>query len=243
MPRPDRPNILLIISDQQRAETLGFAGKTPCRTPNLDALATGGVSFDRAITPCPLCGPARASIFTGLCPHQARGAAGRDLDGGRDRPPSTHHERARDPHGRARARRPGGQHLLSQRRKGCQRTARRESGASESRAWKGGGHPGRSAGNPCSAGAGTTVVIERSKRRADRTCEGIGFEGPSNSGTKECLSIFRPCLAKSLQFVFFRYLDALLSPMLRTRQHPRRFHTGFPRAVQGLLPSQRPVRQ
>ncbi len=82
MHRPDRPNILLIISDQQRADTLGFADKTPCRTPHLDALAERGISFDRAITPCPLCGPARASIFTGLYPHQARGGAGPDLDDG-----------------------------------------------------------------------------------------------------------------------------------------------------------------
>ena len=79
---PDRPNILLIISDQQRAETLGFTGRTPCRTPHLDRLATRGVSFDRAITPCPLCGPARASIFAGLYPHQALGSAGSDLADG-----------------------------------------------------------------------------------------------------------------------------------------------------------------
>lgn len=68
-----RPNILLIISDQQRADTLGFRGKTPCRTPHIDRLAERGVSFDHALTPCPLCGPARTSIFTGLYPHQARG--------------------------------------------------------------------------------------------------------------------------------------------------------------------------
>ncbi len=67
------PNILLIISDQQRTDTLGFLGRTPCRTPHLDRLAAEGVSFDCALTPCPLCGPARASLFTGLYPHQARG--------------------------------------------------------------------------------------------------------------------------------------------------------------------------
>ena len=78
----DRPNVVLIISDQQRAETLGFTGRTPCRTPNLDRLVASGVSFDRAITPCPLCGPARAAMFTGLYPHQARGTAGADLEGG-----------------------------------------------------------------------------------------------------------------------------------------------------------------
>ncbi|GAB4532133.1 MAG: sulfatase-like hydrolase/transferase [Anaerolineae bacterium] len=64
------PNILLIITDQQRADTLGFIGRTPCRTPNMDRLAAEGISFDRAMTTSPLCTPARASIFTGQYPHQ-----------------------------------------------------------------------------------------------------------------------------------------------------------------------------
>ena len=64
------PNVLLIISDQQRTDTLGFLGRTPCQTPNIDRLAAEGISFDRCITPSPLCAPARASIFTGLYPHQ-----------------------------------------------------------------------------------------------------------------------------------------------------------------------------
>jgi arylsulfatase A-like enzyme len=68
-----KANILLILSDQQRADTLGFAGKTGCRTPKLDHLAADGISFDRAITPAPLCGPARACIFTGKYAHQDRG--------------------------------------------------------------------------------------------------------------------------------------------------------------------------
>ena len=65
-----KPNILLIITDQQRSDTLGFTGQTPCRTPTIDRLAAEGVSFDRAITTCPLCAPARASIFTGQYAHQ-----------------------------------------------------------------------------------------------------------------------------------------------------------------------------
>lgn len=67
---PDRPNILLIISDQQRTDTLGFRGLTPCKTPNMDRLAREGISFDRAITPSPLCLPARSAMFTGQYPHQ-----------------------------------------------------------------------------------------------------------------------------------------------------------------------------
>ena len=64
------PNVLLIMTDQQRADTLGFRGQTPCKTPNIDYLASEGVSFDRAMTPCPLCLPSRASLFTGLYPTQ-----------------------------------------------------------------------------------------------------------------------------------------------------------------------------
>ena len=65
------PNVLLLISDQQRTDTLGFMGKTRCRTPNIDRLAAEGISFDRCLTPSPISAPARASIFSGLYPHQA----------------------------------------------------------------------------------------------------------------------------------------------------------------------------
>lgn len=65
-----QPNILLVITDQQRTETLGFMGKTPCKTPHVDRLAREGISFDRALCTNPLCLPARASLFTGKYPHQ-----------------------------------------------------------------------------------------------------------------------------------------------------------------------------
>ncbi len=68
-----KPNILLILSDQHRAQAMGFRGVHPIRTPHMDRLAAGGISFDRCITPDPLCTPARCSMFTGLYPHQARG--------------------------------------------------------------------------------------------------------------------------------------------------------------------------
>lgn len=64
------PNILLILTDQQRTDTLGFRGQTPCRTPNMDRIANEGISFDRAICASPLCLPSRAAIFTGQYPHQ-----------------------------------------------------------------------------------------------------------------------------------------------------------------------------
>ncbi|NKB29748.1 MAG: sulfatase-like hydrolase/transferase [Rhodobacteraceae bacterium] len=65
-----RPNILLILTDQQRPDTLGYRGLTPCRTPNIDSIAAAGTSFNNTITPCPLCLPSRAALFTGLYPTQ-----------------------------------------------------------------------------------------------------------------------------------------------------------------------------
>lgn len=64
------PNILLILTDQQRVDTLGYRGETPCRTPNIDRIAREGIAFDRAICASPLCSPARAALFTAQYPHQ-----------------------------------------------------------------------------------------------------------------------------------------------------------------------------
>ena len=69
----NKPNILTIITDQQRTDTLGFLKKTPSQTPNIDRLMRSGISFDQCITPNPICGPARAAIFSGRFPHQLRG--------------------------------------------------------------------------------------------------------------------------------------------------------------------------
>jgi len=66
----NNPNVLLIMTDQQRPDTLGHLSTTPCRTPNIDSLAAEGVSFQNAYTPCPLCLPSRASLFTGKYPSQ-----------------------------------------------------------------------------------------------------------------------------------------------------------------------------
>lgn len=59
-----RPNIVLIMSDQHRADTLGCAGDAAVRTPHLDALAREGVRFSRVSCQGPLCMPARASFLT-----------------------------------------------------------------------------------------------------------------------------------------------------------------------------------
>jgi arylsulfatase A-like enzyme len=61
-------NVLLITTDQQRADTLGAAGNPLGATPRLDALAAQGTRYTAARTQNPLCQPARASILTGTYP-------------------------------------------------------------------------------------------------------------------------------------------------------------------------------
>ena len=60
-----RPNVLLILSDQHRWDTLGCYGQRLDVTPNLDRLAETGVRFENAFTCQPVCGPARACLQTG----------------------------------------------------------------------------------------------------------------------------------------------------------------------------------
>jgi arylsulfatase A-like enzyme len=62
-----KPNILLITSDQQRADCNGFENPH-LRTPHIDALARDGTRFAACITPNLVCQPSRASILTGLLP-------------------------------------------------------------------------------------------------------------------------------------------------------------------------------
>jgi len=81
---PEKHNVLLITADQLRSDALGCYGNTVCRTPNLDRLAQGGVVFENAFTPNPICVPARACITTGNYSHRAIGTkdnGGRILDG------------------------------------------------------------------------------------------------------------------------------------------------------------------
>jgi arylsulfatase len=59
-----RPNIVLVMSDQHRADIVGYAGDPVVHTPNIDRLAAEGVRFDRAYCQGPLCMPARASLVT-----------------------------------------------------------------------------------------------------------------------------------------------------------------------------------
>lgn len=60
-----KPNIVLILTDQQRGDCLGLAGHPVLQTPYLDSIAAGGVWFRRAYSACPVCIPARRTIMTG----------------------------------------------------------------------------------------------------------------------------------------------------------------------------------
>jgi len=60
-----QPNILLLMTDQQRYDSLGCYGAEWLKTPNLDRLAAEGVVFDNCYATNPICTPSRASMFTG----------------------------------------------------------------------------------------------------------------------------------------------------------------------------------
>jgi arylsulfatase A-like enzyme len=62
-----QPNLLFLITDQQRADTTEPG--TPCQMPHLARLAAAGTRFTRCYTANPICSPARASLMTGLLPH------------------------------------------------------------------------------------------------------------------------------------------------------------------------------
>lgn len=64
-----QPNILFIMTDQQRWNSLGCHGSATARTPNIDALAASGVSFDRYYCANPICTPNRISLFSGMYPR------------------------------------------------------------------------------------------------------------------------------------------------------------------------------
>ena len=63
--RSDGPNILLIMSDQHRADWLGCAGADWVRTPNIDQLAKRGVRFTMATCDSPVCAPSRSALASG----------------------------------------------------------------------------------------------------------------------------------------------------------------------------------
>ncbi|MPY88811.1 MAG: sulfatase-like hydrolase/transferase [Luteitalea sp.] len=67
---PDRPNVLFILSDDQRPDTIHALGNAAIQTPNLDRLVQEGTTFLRAVASYPLCVPSRAQILTGATPFR-----------------------------------------------------------------------------------------------------------------------------------------------------------------------------
>lgn len=76
-PMPDRPNVLLVVTDQHRGDCVGRDPATPTdergnpivHTPTLNSLVDEGALFSRAYTPVPSCAPARRCLRTGLTPE------------------------------------------------------------------------------------------------------------------------------------------------------------------------------
>src|ERR1700722_15680660 len=61
-----RPNLIVLVADDQRADSMGCAGNTILKTPHIDALAAGGVRFRQSFATTAICPSGRASIFSGL---------------------------------------------------------------------------------------------------------------------------------------------------------------------------------
>ena len=75
----ERPDILVLYSDQHASRIAGFAGDPVVRTPNLDALAAGGLSFTNTYCPSPICLPSRMSFLTGREPGTQQCWTNRDI--------------------------------------------------------------------------------------------------------------------------------------------------------------------
>ena len=84
----NRPNIVLIYTDQQHANMMSCAGNPYVKTPAMDYLAENGMRFTRAYTANPVCVPARISMMTGRFPSEFRDNTGgivRENSGGMHR--------------------------------------------------------------------------------------------------------------------------------------------------------------
>lgn len=65
---PERKQLVFIMTDTQRWDMINCYKETGLKTPCLDALAADGIRYERAYTTQPVCGPARAGLFTGIYP-------------------------------------------------------------------------------------------------------------------------------------------------------------------------------
>ena len=73
-----RPNILLIMTDQQTATAMSCVGNPYVKTPNADRIAAAGVLFEKAYATSPLCKPFRTAMVTGKMPHETGVTDNRD---------------------------------------------------------------------------------------------------------------------------------------------------------------------
>ena len=67
----DRPNVLFIILDDMNDSVEGMGGHPQAKTPSLTRLASQGIRFTNAHSAAPICGPSRASLWTGIYPHNS----------------------------------------------------------------------------------------------------------------------------------------------------------------------------
>jgi len=73
----DQPNVVILLSDDQRWDDYSFLGHEAIQTPNIDRLASQSLVYERGYVPSSLCRPSLASLITGLYPHQ-NGITGND---------------------------------------------------------------------------------------------------------------------------------------------------------------------
>lgn len=68
--RSPKPNIVLVMADDQGWGEMGYNGHPTVKTPNFDAAAASGLQFDRFYAAAPVCSPTRASVMTGRHPNR-----------------------------------------------------------------------------------------------------------------------------------------------------------------------------
>lgn len=76
---PEQPDLILVMTDQQRHDQVGWFDGSPVRTPTLDRLAAGGVIFDACYSSSTTCVPARTSLMTGRMDHRVATGPNRAL--------------------------------------------------------------------------------------------------------------------------------------------------------------------
>ena len=82
--KKEKPNFLIIMTDQQRWDAIHAAGNTIIQTPNIDKLLQQGSYFPNAISPCPVSGPSRTSMLTGRFVETTGIRTNMDSDGSMD---------------------------------------------------------------------------------------------------------------------------------------------------------------